>query len=224
MSTAWAVVAAALGSSFLTIVGTFWLERWRAKRADHGTSSDRLREACIHMCSHAMALALRGNALYLTAIFRSGIGEGLDVALYHRRPLDVMELTSWLFEDLRPMLEAQSLIEITGDHDLIRATADLVLAGMAVVGKASDVARSRSQEPDVGASRRVAGWMRGIVPMRKNAEVEQAIQQAVRTLGQEARQFARVTRERLGVNDPDAVIRAFPELFSPVESKPETET
>ena len=38
----------------------------------------------------------------------------------------------------------------------------------------------------------------------------------MRELGRELRKFARVTREHLGVNDPDVVIRAFPELFAEV--------
>lgn len=218
MNEAWAVVAAALGSAALTILGAFGLERWRLRRADRGTSNDRLREACVQMGSHALAFALRAQALYLTTVFRSGIGEGLDIALYHRKPMDPMELADWLSVDLKPMLEAQSLIEIIGDGDLVRAAADLVLSAMAILEKASGITAASAERPGEQARQRLARRLRGLIPLRRDPEVEKAIQQAVRGLGQQLRRFARVTRERLGVNDPDVVIRAFPELFAAPET------
>lgn len=216
MSTAWPVVVAALGSASLTIFGTFWLERWRMSRADRGASNDKLSEACVQMSSHALALALRAHTLYLTAVLRSGIGEGLDVALHLRKPIEPMELSDWLFADVRPMLDAQSVIEVTsGNELLIRSAADLVLAAMTVLDKASDIGESSAQQVDRRVISRLGTWLRqGVVPLRRDPEKERAIRQAVRDLGQQVRQFARVTREHLGVNDPDAVIRAFPELFA----------
>ncbi len=89
------------------------------------------------MGAHALSFALRAHTLYLTAILRSGIGEGMDIVLHHRKPVDPMELADWLAVDLKPMLEAQSLIEATAGEELVRAAADLVLAAMAVLEKAS---------------------------------------------------------------------------------------
>lgn len=212
MNEAWAVVVAALGASALTIIGTFWLERWRLVRTDKEAQKDRLREACVQMGSHALALALRANALYLTAILRSGIGEGLDIVLYHRKPLDPMDLADWLSADLEPMLEAQSIIEVTGDEGLVRAAADLIVAAMAVLEKASSA--TPGIQPGATVWRRIVHRFRALTPLRRDPEVEKTIQRAVRDLGQQLRRFARSTRARLGVNDPDVVIRAFPELFA----------
>lgn len=217
MNEAWAVVAAALGSATLTIAGTFWLEQWRLGRAGKAAHNDRLREACVQMGAHALSFALRAHALYLTAVFRSGIGEGLDIVLYHRKPIDPMELADWLAVDLKPMLEAQSLIEATAGEELVRAAADLVLAAMAVLEKASSVTSS-SAGPDASVWRRIVSRFQALVPLRRDPEVEKAIQETVRELGRELRKFTRVTRERLGVNDPDVVIRAFPELFADASS------
>ncbi len=61
---------------------------------------------------------------------------------------------------------------------------------------------------------RIVSRFQALVPLRRDPEVEKAIQETVRELGRELRKFTRVTRERLGVNDPDVVIRAFPELFA----------
>lgn len=213
MSDAWAVVAAALGSASLTIAGTFGLDTLRGRRARREAHNDRLRNACVQMGSHALAFALRAQTLYLTAVFRSGIGEGLDVVLYHRKPLDPMDLAEWLSADLRPMLEAQSLIEVAADEELVRSAADLVLAAMTVLEKASNVVPDAAG-PVRSPRQRLARRLRALVPLRRDPEVEKATQQAVRGLGQQLRQFARLTRDRLGVNDPDVVIRAFPELFA----------
>ena len=213
MNEAWAVVAAALGSATLTIAGTFWLEQWRLGRAAKAADSDRLREACVQMGGHALSFALRVHALYLTAVVRSGIGEGLDIVLYYRKPIDPMELADWPAVDLKPMLEAQSLIEITAGEELVRAASTLVLAAMGVLEKTSS-ATSSSAGPDASVWHRIVSRLQALVPLHRDPEVEKAIQQAVRELGRELRKFARVTRERLGVNDPDVVIRAFPELFA----------
>lgn len=215
MTDAWAVVAAALGASALTIIGTFWLERWRLARAEREAQKDRLREACVQMGSHALAFAVRAHALYLTAIVRSGIGEGLDVVLYHRKPLEPMDLADWLAVDLKPILESQSLIEVTGDEELVRAAADLVVAVMTVLEKASNA--TPSAQIDATPWHRIVHRFRALIPLRRDPEVEKAIQRAVRELGRELRRFARATRARLGVNDPDVVIRAFPELFAEVD-------
>ncbi|MHB8289438.1 MAG: hypothetical protein ACYDEY_09415 [Acidimicrobiales bacterium] len=213
MNEAWAVVAAALGSAFLTIAGTFWLEQWRLGRAGKAAHNDRLREACVQMGAHALSLVLRAQALYLTAIFRSGIGEGLDIVLHHRKPIDPMELADWLAVDLKPMLEAQSLIELTAGEELVRAAAGLVLAAMAVLERAGR-ATSSPAGPDASVWHRFVSRFKALVPLHRDPEVEKAIQETVRELGRQLRKFTRVTRERLGVNDPDAVIRAFPELFA----------
>ncbi len=197
MNGAWAVVAAALGSAALTLLGAFWLEQWRLGRAARAADTDRLREACAQMEGHAFSFTHRALHLYL----------------HHRKPLDPMELADWLAVDLTPMFEAQGVIEITADEDLVRAASGLIVAAMGLSGKASSVT---SGSPGPGASiwARSAARFRALVPLRWDPEVEEAIHQAVRTLGRELRGFARVTREHLGVNDPDAVIRAFPELFA----------
>jgi hypothetical protein len=213
MNDAWAVVVVALGSAVLTIVGTFWLEQWRLRRAAKAADTDRLREACVQMGGHALSFALRAHALYLTAVVRSGIGEGLDMVLYHRKPLDPVELVDWLAVDLKPMLEAQSLIEITAGEELVRAASELVLGVMGILEKASSVTSS-SPAPGASIWTGLAARFQALVPLRRDPEVEKAIQQAVRELGRELRKFARVTRARLGVNDPDVVTRAFPELFA----------
>ena len=205
MTSTWAVVVAALGSASLTILGTFGLDAWRARRASKEAHKDRLRSACVQLGSHALAFVLRAQALYLTSIFRSGFSEGLDVALYHRKPVDPMELSEWLSADLRPMLAAQSLIEVVADEELVRSAADLVLTAMTVLEKASSIVQP-ADESSATLPRRVRRRLRALIPLRRDPEVEKAIHEAVRRLGRQLRHFSRLTRDRLGVNDPDVVM------------------
>jgi hypothetical protein len=214
----WAVVVAALGAAFLTIAGTFWLERWRLARSGREADEGKLREACVQMDSHALRLVVRANAIYLTALVRSGLGEGLDILLHQRKPLDPMELTDWLSQDFGPMLEAQSFIELVGDRDLIQAAASLVVAAVEVVGKASSVGEPLGRRDGESIRERGLRWGRRLAAVRKDPELEKEIQRATRDLGRQVRRFASVTRKRLGVNDPDAVVLAFPELFADDDS------
>jgi len=217
VNAAWAVVAAALGASFLTILGTFWLERWRMARAVRADNNDRLRGACVRLAGHAQAFMMRCHGLYLTSVMRSGIGEGIDVTFHYRKPADPMAFTEWLLEDLNPMWEAQSLIEITGDRDLIRAGADVITAATNVLAQATAITESRVAPPRARMSVRLRFWLRSLVPLRRSSEVERATLEAVRDLARKLRQFARLTRERLGVDDPNDVIAAFPQLFAQSE-------
>lgn len=212
MNEAWAVVAAALGSAVLTISGTFWLERYRLGRGAKAAEDDRLRAACVLMATHALLFALRADILYRTAMIRSGIREGPDIALYRRKPIDPMGVSDWLRVDLEPMIEAQSLIQMMAGEDLIHAASDLVNRAAEILGKAS---RTTSSPP----GRDSPGWwmiadrLKVLAPLSRNLEAEREIQQAIRELGQKLREFSVLTRQRLGVNDPDAVIRAFPQLY-----------
>jgi hypothetical protein len=124
MTDVWPVVAAALLSSGLTVVGTFWLERFRNHHASQVARRDQLRAACGQINSHAISLALRSNALYLTTVLRSGTGEGLDVVLYRRKPIDPLELSSWLLPDWEGITQAQMTIELFVDA-VIRAFPEL---------------------------------------------------------------------------------------------------
>lgn len=222
MSNAWAVVVAALGSSTLTIAGSFWLEQWRLRKAAKAASLDRLREACAQLGTHAFLFALRAQVLYQTAVIRSGIREGSDIALYHRRPADPMSIADWLAIDFKPMVEAFTIIEISGDRDLIHAASKLLAAAASVSEKASSVTR-RSITADDSRLKRIAQYVQALVPLRPNPETEEDIRETVAELARNLREFNHKARIRLGVNDPDAILRAFPGLL-PCTAEPEPKT
>jgi hypothetical protein len=220
VSDAWAVVAAALGSSALTLGGTFWLERWRSAKSDRAAATEQLSSACVQLTSHALTVALRARSLYETGLVRSGLSEGIDVLLHVRKPLDPMELTDWLLTDFRPVLEAQAVIESAGDQVVIRAAADVVVAAVTVLEAATTFAAVGQQR--VGAHGGSGWWeaFKRLRPLHRDPDIERRTETAVRALGQEVRLFAKAVRERVGVGDAGAVVDAFPELFSDRDPPP----
>jgi hypothetical protein len=210
MSDTWAVVVAALGASLLTAVSTFGIEAWRDRLARSRGDKERLREACAQLNSHAIAYIHLIHGLQLTAVYRAGLGEGLAVATHQRKPIDAMELTDRLPTELRPMLEAQAVIQLLGDEEVIRSAAGVILAANDVMGGATK-AKDELDQKAAGAPviERFVTFMAN--PKTKlPPEVEKALSEGVMKLGHESRRFAQVTRTYLDVNDPDAVIRAFP--------------
>lgn len=218
MSDTWAVVVAALGASLLTAGSAFGVEAWRDRLARRRATKERLREACVQLNSHGIAYTQLIQALQLTAVYRAGVGEGLAVVMHQRKPIDVMEVTDWLLVELRPMLEAQAVIQLLGDEEVIRGAAAVILAANDVMG----VTAKAKDEVDQKAA--AAPLIERLVVFMANPktklppEVEQALSVGTVKLGQESRRFARLTRKHLGVNDPDAVMRAF--SARPVEPIP----
>ncbi|HYA45570.1 MAG TPA: hypothetical protein VED59_08180 [Acidimicrobiales bacterium] len=222
MTTPWAVVAAALGASFLTGIIALGLELWRERSAARRDATQRLREACTQLNAHAISFMFLIHGQQLTGIYRQGIGEVLDVALYRRKPLDPMELTEQFLVDQRPMLLAQAVIDVLGPQELIRGASSVLLA---VNGVRSDVTKVNEtltrQSAEAPVLHRAAKYF-GKAQTELPPELTSALQDGVRRLGQEVRRFAQLTRKCLNVNDADAVIRAYPELFA--ERPPEVTT
>jgi hypothetical protein len=79
-------VVAALGASFLTglaSLGVVAFQEWRRRKA---SDRDALLAAVTEMLSRSLAVSLRAEAMGLTMKVRSGLGEGVEVALRQRRP------------------------------------------------------------------------------------------------------------------------------------------
>jgi hypothetical protein len=90
------VLAAALGSSALTglaPLGVTWYRDWRQGKADDKAA---LHGAIMEILSRSMAVATRAQAMGQMMKVRSGLIEGLDIALHHRKPVDALELHDWL--------------------------------------------------------------------------------------------------------------------------------
>jgi hypothetical protein len=212
MNNAWAVVAAALGSSALTIVGSFWLEVLRSKKSQQSARSSTLNSACVQLNSRAIMFALRVQSLHATAIERSGPSEGINVVLHIRKPPEIMELTDWLMRDLGPMLEAKAMVESVGNQHLIKAAAEVFEAAATVLNVVQESLSSRQQP--TGSSRSVL-WenVKRLRRLQRDPEVERKTNKALRSLLQKILEFTQITRDQTGLEDPAAIVDAFHLLF-----------
>lgn len=133
----WAPVIAALGSSFLTVLGTFGVtERQRTKREQASARLDRS-TAYGDLLARSTTLSLRAGALGNAMRLRSGLTESLDVLLRLRRPLDPLELHDWIDKDVGPITEAWSRVWAVGTQEAIEMANRLVLACMDVLSSAT---------------------------------------------------------------------------------------
>jgi hypothetical protein len=126
MTSAWAVVAAALGASFLTSLGSLGVVWYQDRRRGKAGDQDALHSAVLELLTRSIAAALRAQALRDTLRFRSGLMEGVDVVILRlRKPADPMEVLDWQ-QDLVPLNAALNEIWTRWDQEGIRLANDLV--------------------------------------------------------------------------------------------------
>jgi len=132
---------------------------------------------------------------------RSGLKEGLDVTMRHRRPVDLLELHDWMDKDLAPMNVALSEIWTRWDQEGVRLANDVVLKCMDLLGAAT----TRTQ----GGSgwERVRIWAAG---ERWTPELIAANDAALQDLARSRKRFAECAHYMLGQGPAD--------LFAQVES------
>jgi len=185
VSSLWIPVVAALGASLFTgaaSLGVAWMQaRWRAAQE----RSQRLAAACSDVLSASMLVANRIRVLNGTIQVRSGLTEGMDVALHHRRPVDPMELYDWLAQDQTALHKAVSEVWLRG--------------GPAVSTIASDIELQCAKLLELGVSvpgqRTFFQNLRGV--KRDEAFVTSWLQE-VTLLGQLRRRFLQAAQETLG--------------------------
>lgn len=201
------VLFTALGTNVTGFFGTYYLKWYSAKESSKREIQVKLNEACITLNSHALSLISTCNVLYRTSILRSGLREVLDIALHYRKPLEPMTIQEWLNIDLRPMMKAQCFIEVTGSKELIESSSAVISAGLEVLGKVSGIENNKSD------SKKSHLKSLGIYSLRPDPLVETELLEAIRALGRKIREFTKIVRDKNGISDPDAVIKAFPDLF-----------
>jgi hypothetical protein len=182
-------LAAALGSSALTgaaALGVVWVQEWRRRKA---ADRDALQGAVTELLWRSMAVASRARALGEAMKFRSGLKEGLDVTLHHRKPADPFELHDWLAQDLVPLHAALSELWTRADQDGVRLANELAgkcgdLLGVSTARQQADGSWERARRWAMGDR-----WTSGMIAANDKAMVE---------LAQARKRFAEHARARLG--------------------------
>jgi hypothetical protein len=142
------------------------------------------------MLSRSMSVMMRARALGQQMYLRSGLAEGLDVALRVRKPFDAQELHDWMAVDMAPLNEAWSAVWTLGDQEAIR------LAN-ALLAKCGDLISASTATDAPGTA---TGRLRRLVAGEKpTAELQVEVDRAVKEVAHAREQLARHVRRRLGL-------------------------
>jgi hypothetical protein len=192
----WAPVIAALGASLLTVLGTVGRDRLQERREGRGAEKKEQLAAYQEVLNRSLAFANRSRALGETMRLRSGLEEGLSVALRQRRLLDPFELYDWIDKDYGPLIDAWSRVWVVGPQSAIDAADRVALACGEVLGAAT--ARSYRNQV-VRAYRMLVGevWTRDQL-----AEYDRAL----RRLAEERVAFVKVIRAEMGKQAVDLAL------------------
>jgi hypothetical protein len=223
MSDTWAVVAAALGSAFLTTLGAFGLDWIRSRRSRKLAKRKELKDACVLILAGANKVTLKSAAMRTNMFARSGLVESLDIVLHHRKPPDVLEINDYVFSDLGPVLDAQATIWLTGDEALIRGAGDVVLAISEVVEKSSSIPKDRKFDPKFSVVGKVVWRLKSLVPLAPDEQSEKSRLHSVKSLSRQCAIFGQLLRERIGTPDVEAILRSFPGLSGFEQAEPADE-
>jgi hypothetical protein len=189
VTTAELTVIAALGASFLTglaSLGVVAFQEWRRRVAK---DREALQAAVSELLSRSLQLAMRAQAMRVTMKVRSGLKEGFDVAMRHRKPVDPLQLHDWLAQDWAPLNSALSEIWTRWDQEGIRLAND-------VVGKAGDLLGvSTAATPTGSAWERLRIWAAG---ERWTPEMIADADRALKDLAFARKHFAEYARGKPG--------------------------
>jgi len=182
----WAPVVAALGSSLLTGgagFGTIW---WQQRKRDKAMALAEISEAYHQLIASSLSFVIRARTLRDAMRSRSGLGEGLQVTLRIRQPLDPLEFHDWLARGFEPMNQAWSQIEVIGSPEAVARATQLLDACADLVGTAGQPGTARGK---------IATVLKGL---EWTAEEQQALQFHVERIVKYRSEFVLIAREQLG--------------------------
>lgn len=139
----WAPIAAALGASALTAAVAIRIERHRAGSAAQAVLQESKAAAYASLIAHAGLVAHTAHALHEAMRLRSGLSEGIDVALRTRKPLDPLEIHDQLRRDLEPLYAAWALVWSYGSAEGVHTANDVIDGCAAVMGAATQRGSAR---------------------------------------------------------------------------------
>jgi hypothetical protein len=208
-------VVAALGAAFLSTGGAFLLEMYRTYRRAKIARSDELKMACIQIISGAQRLLFKAAALHVSMEVRSGLRESLDLAMHHRKPIDILELNDYMMVEQGKILDAQAAIWLTGDELLITSAGEILDAVGKLIVASTALPPGREVDPSADALTKLWVAINNLKPLKHSPESEAKIRDCARTLGRSCVAFGRAMRTRLKTADVDAILRAFPGFSEP---------
>jgi hypothetical protein len=194
----------ALAGSFLvaaTALGVVFIQNGASRLGERDTAR---RGAYARLLAVTAVIVDTASVLRLTVELRSGLKEGLDVAMHHRKPVDPLELHNQLRRDKEPLYQAWSEVWVVGTQEAIAAGNDLVAKAGEIMGAATGSGQART------------GLIRYLRGEKWSQEQLDEWNEQIRELGILRREFAVMARRELG----SEVAR----LFTGVPEEPVTTT
>jgi hypothetical protein len=183
-------LVAALGASALTglaSLGVVWMQEWRRQKA---SDEDALRGAAGELLSRSMAISARAQTLGNTMRLRSGLKEGFDVAMRHRKLMDPLELHDWMAQDIIPLNAALDEIWTRDNQEGIR------LANAVVSECTNLLGVNTARQPTSNGWDAVRRWAAGD---QWTPETTEELNRALRSLAQARKVYAEHVRQRFGL-------------------------
>ncbi len=191
MDAIWAPVVAALGSSSLTTVGILLRDRIQGQRDRRASLQAACKQAYGQMLTGCAIFMLEVGGVHLAMEVRSGLKEGVDIALRQRKPIDPLELVDRLIAHSQPLFDAWSTIWSVGTPEAIAAAN--------VVMNWSTKALTMHTRP--GAARSpLATYVLG---QKWTDEQMQQAQEAMVGLGNARKRLAEIARKEFGMEKTD---------------------
>ena len=188
----WAPVVAALGTGVLGFGGIWWQQRHRDRASALAEKGD----AYHQLIAHSLSFTIRARTLRDAMRRRSGLAEGLDVALGKRRPSDPMELHDWFAQGWEPLNQAWSKIQVIGSPAAEDAATEVIDACADLVAVATDMGQARGK---------TASALRGL---DWTSEQQEALENAATRVVKGRGAFIEIARgelgKRRGLPGPDA--------------------
>jgi hypothetical protein len=138
-----------------------------------------------------------GNTMRL----RSGLKEGFDIAMRHRKLVDPLELHDWMAQDIAPLNAALTEIWTRDNQEGIRLANDVVNRCMDLLG-----ANTTRQQAD-GGWERLRRWAAG---ERWTPEMIEESNRAMRELAYARKRYADHARGRFGLDAVELLTLAEP--------------
>lgn len=135
--TPWPVLIGSISGVLVAAIITFTSTVYQQRRIDRREARASLGSACTELLTRSASLVHRAQVLSLEARFRTGLAEGVLIALGREKPLRAMQLLEWLLTDLEPAYKAWSGVWVGAPASLIQAANNLISACEEVIGAAT---------------------------------------------------------------------------------------
>jgi hypothetical protein len=187
LSSGWIIFASSLSSAALAAVITLSVYGLQGRRDAKAARRHSRRQAYSRLLASTGIVVHTADTLHLMMETRSGLGEGVDVLLRVRRPLDAMDLHELLRPVITTLYEAMAEVSTVG-------TPEAVQLGNRVVSLCADVMQAATERGQARSP--AAALLRG---EKWTVEQLESSRATVQSLSAARAEFAALARRELGI-------------------------